>query len=405
MTAEPEAEPYDPHALAHRRDPGAAFARLREHHPVHHVRSVDPNFYVVSRSQDVEALARDVDTWRNGHGVGLTHTPDSGVMNTTDGPAHDRQRAAILRDFVPAAVKALRPRVQAIVDELFAAFAPRGRGDFVEAVAFPLPAMVIAEMLGAPATDRDWIKTLSDEVLRGMNGDPPSVAAAARAQEELKAYLFTRIDERAAAHAAGAGAGDDLLGHMVEAWKVDGVLSRDEVCALGRVLLVAGHETTTSLIGLMMGRLLSDPTLAPRLRDRPELQPVFVEEVLRLDAPVQGLFRTSVRDAVVGGVAIPAGSKAQLLFASANQDPERFAEAERFSLDRNLRALRQQSAAFGIGLHFCIGAPIARLEAELALERMLSDLPEAEPDGEPEWVKPFVLRGYQSLPIRWRTQA
>jgi len=349
----------------------------------------------------VDALLKDVEVWRNVHGVGLPYAPQPGVLNSTDGPDHVRQRAAIQRYFMPPSIRAIRPRVQAIVDELFDAFAPKGRGDFVKEVAFPLPAIVIAELLGVPVADREWFKVRSDRVLRGLNGDAESQAGRLEADADMQAYLFDRIDEEAAAQASGKPEGEDLLSHMVAAWKRDGTLSRAEICAIGRVMLTAGHETTSSLIGMMMNRLMTEPGVAERLRVESELHPVFVEEVLRMDGPVQGLFRTNAHEAVVAGVTIPENTKVQMLFASANLDPARFEAPDRFSLDRDLRTLRQNNAAFGVGVHFCVGAPVARLEAELALVRMLSDLADAAPDGEPEYVKPFLLRGYESLPIRW----
>ena len=183
----------------------------------------------------------------------------------------------------------------------------------------------------------------------------------------------------------------------------EGLLERAETRHLGYQLLVAGHETTTSLIGLLLYRLLEHPELLAELRADPSLIPTAVEEGLRFDSPVSGLFRTNAADCPVRGQTIAAGSKLQLLYGSANRDPERFEAPDEFRLDREPNELRRH-VAFGWGIHFCIGAPLARQETRITFERLLARLDDIELAGEPRRNESFVLHGLTSLPIRWKVK-
>jgi beta-dihydromenaquinone-9 omega-hydroxylase len=186
---------------------------------------------------------------------------------------------------------------------------------------------------------------------------------------------------------------------MTKAMEQD-VLSRTEVRRLGHQLLVAGHETTTSLISLMFFRLAQRPELLAQLRQRPELIDTAVEEFLRYDSPVQGLFRTNAADDSIGGVDLPAGSKLQLLFASANRDPEVWDDPDSIRFDRDPRRIRTH-LAFGWGVHHCIGASLARLEARIVLTRLVSSIVELELLDQPATTSPFILRGLEHLHLRW----
>ena len=192
---------------------------------------------------------------------------------------------------------------------------------------------------------------------------------------------------------------DDVLSVLTTARR-EGTLSNKEVRHLGYQLLVAGHETTTSLLGMLLYRLLTQPELMTALRNDPDLIPVAVEEALRFDSPVHGLFRTNRDELVVHGETIAPGSKLQVCYAAANRDPAQFADPDQFRLDRDHREAARH-VAFGWGIHFCIGAPLARLEAKVAFEQVLARLDEIELAGEPVRNDSFVLHGLTSLPIRF----
>ena len=192
---------------------------------------------------------------------------------------------------------------------------------------------------------------------------------------------------------------DDVCSMLAVARR-DEVISREEMRHLGYQLLVAGHETTTSLLGLMLYRLLERPDVMARLRADPALVPHAVEEALRFDSPVQGLFRTNASECVLAGQTLPPRTKVQLLFGSANRDPEQWASPDEFSLDRDAKELRRH-VAFGWGIHLCLGAPLARLETRLTFERILARMDDIELAGEPTRNESFVLRGLTSLPLRW----
>jgi len=194
---------------------------------------------------------------------------------------------------------------------------------------------------------------------------------------------------------------DDVLTAMLHARR-DGTLSGPEVRHIGHQLLIAGHETTTSLLGMMMLRLLQHPEAMQALRDDPALIPGAIEEALRYDSPVNGLFRTNAETCAVHGVKIPENSKLQILYASANRDPQQFTKADEFIIDRPRQEVARH-VAFGWGIHFCIGAPLARLEAKVAFERLLTRTSSIELAGEPVRNESFVLHGLTSLPLRWAT--
>ena len=286
--------------------------------------------------------------------------------------------------------------------------APRGEADFVADYAFPFPALVIGELLGVRVEDREQFRAWSAQIVNALGGG--DVALYESANQEIWAYIDELVDERAAMlgnaqlsnhddDPVGTALPEDVISILYSA-HLRGELSRMEIRRLGQQLLVAGHETTTGLIGLLMWRFTQQPELLDQLRADPTLIAGAVEEALRFDSPVQGLFRTNKTESEVGGVAIPKGSKLQVLFASANRDEDRWSDPDTFRLDREVRDLRQH-LAFGWGLHYCIGAPLARMEIRLTIERIMETMEDIELVGEPLLNEPFILRGFTSLPIRW----
>ena len=391
----------------HRLEPGPLQRHLVDHDPVHRVDDHDPPFYVVSRQADVADALRDVGTWRSAEGPGVEYTP-GGVLGSTDRPDHTRQRRVVAPAFTPAAMAALEPRVAALADRLFDAFVPLGRGDFVPLFAGPLPAIVIADLLGVPPEDRDTFRRWSDDIVVGLGGE--NLEQGERTRHEMAHYLLARIDERVAALAAvgrplgeaalGDVVPDDLLARLAVAHHDEQLLTRPEMVSLALQILVAGHETTTSLLGLLVYRLIEHPDVLARVRADRRLVVPLIEELLRFDSPVQGLFRTNEHDVTLHGATIPAGTKVNLLFAAANRDPARWDHPDVFDIDRPWGQLSHHMA-FGYGIHFCLGAPLARLEARLSLHRLLDRMDDLRLEGEPQVIRPFILRGFSSLPISW----
>ncbi len=397
------------------------YARLRAACPMHHEADHDPPFYVLSRFDDVLAALKDPDQWRNHRGPGVFHQ-EQGVLGSADDPDHARHRRVLLPAFRPREIRALEGRLVALTDDLIDAFVDDGACEFVEAFAAPLPALAIAELLGVSGEDRDefgrW-STLAVDALTG--GD---VEAYHRARGALEDCIEAGVNERlvlldaASLEGATSASGeatlgpddvvgtvltDDVLARLAVALR-DGVLDLGEVRHLGYQLLVAGHETTTSLLGLLLYRLLERPALLERLRTDPTLIPQTIEEGLRFDTPVAGLFRTNDRPTEVHGHALDADTKVQLLFGAANRDEAVFERPDDFDIDRDRRALSRH-VAFGWGVHLCIGAPLARLETRIALERLLARFPGLALDGEPVRNDSFVLHGLTRLPIRWDAPA
>lgn len=385
--------------LAHANDlePSIGHRILRERCPVHTEVTHDPPFHVIGRHADVFDVVMRPDEWRNGFGVGV-YEQIGGVLGTTDDPDHRRQRRVLQDAFRPSAIAALDDEIVREGEALWsAAFSDDGEGDFVRLFAFPFPAVVIAVLLGVPRERRDDFGRWSDDIVNTLGGADPSLA------EEANRQLFVLVDElveaRTALHGAGEELPDDVLSVMTRA-EIEGTLDHREVRRLSQQLLVAGHETTASLISLMLYRLTEQPELVDQLRARPELVPSAVEEFLRFDSPVQGLFRSNPEPSVVAGMELPAGSRLQVLFASANRDDAVFDDPDEIRLDRFPPGARPH-LAFGWGVHHCIGNALARREGELALRWIVERFATVERTGDVRVNEPFILRGLTTLPIRW----
>jgi len=388
--------------LAHANDlePSMGHQHLLANCPVHRETAFDPPFMVVSPYAEVLALLLATDRFINGTGPGV-FVQEGGVLGSADDPDHRRQRTVLQDAFRPRAVAALAPRVDERARSMWTeAFAHDGEGDFVRLFAFPFPAQVIAELLGVPTDRRDDFGQWSDAIVQGLGGGDLSRVEWANMQ--IYAMVDGLLDERLEQLEAGGAATQDVIGRLAEAHR-RGVLRRSEVRRLCQQLLVAGHETTASLLGLMLYRLITQPHLVDELRHHPDRWDGAVEEFLRFDAPVQGLFRTAVNDENVGGVPVPAGTKVQLLFAAANRDPAVWADPDILRPDRHTVGSRPH-LAFGWGVHHCIGAPLARREARLTLELILTTFEHVELTGEVAVNEPFILRGLTTMPIRWRVR-
>ncbi|MBJ7362329.1 MAG: cytochrome P450 [Ilumatobacteraceae bacterium] len=378
-------------------EPAAGHHHLIEHCPLHKEDTFDPPFYVVSRHEDVLSMLTDPAQWTNGDGPGVFFQ-EGGVLGSADDPDHRRQRKVLQDGFRPAAIASLAPRVDIIGRELWdKAFASDGEGDFVTLFAFPFPAIVIAEMLGIRPEDREQFGHWSDDIVNGLGGGDLSLVAIAN--EGIYGFVDALVAERQEILERGETPPDDLLTVLTLAYR-NGDLQYGEVRRLSQQVLVAGHETTASLLSLMLYRLIQQPELVDLLRADPSMIPWAVEEFLRYDSPVQGLFRTNRDECVVHGEKIEADTKVQLLFAAANRDPEVWQDPDDIQLDRFGPGTKPH-LAFGWGVHHCIGNVLARREGQLALRWMVETFEKVELIGPVQVNQPFILRGLTTLPIRW----
>jgi cytochrome P450 len=394
---------FDPHRVA---DPYPTYAWLREARPVW--QPVE-RLYVLSRHEDCAAVLRDPRFGRaEGGRLGLRRVgQDAGAMVAErpavrsflalNPPDHTRLRRLVSRAFTPARVRDLGPRIEATAAELIetaaASAAAGGPVDLIEALASPLPVTVISELLGVPSADYDRLVGWSDALARGL--DPAFLISAEDrereqvARAEFSAYLTGLIAERR------RSPGDDLVSALVGVADDGDMLSEEELIATCILLLVAGHETTTSLMGSAVLGLLQHPGQLARLRAEPELMAGAVEEFLRYDPPVQLTARVALTDAGIGPVPVPAGSAALMLVGAANRDPSLCADPERLDITRP----PTHHVSFGQGIHFCLGAPLARLETQIVLRLLLERRDDLRLAGEPAWKENTVLRGLRFLPV------
>ena len=390
-------EPYSHLAHANDVEPSVGHRVLREGCPLHVEQGHSPPFFAVSRHADVVDVLMRPKEWCNGFGVGVNAQP-GGVLGTTDDPDHRRQRRVLQDAFRPVAIERLDDEIRSVGDDLWLrAFGEDGEGDFVHLFAFPFPASVIALLLGVPRDRRDDFGRWSDAIVNSLGGADPILA------EDANRHIFALVDElvgvRIALHQQGAELPDDVISVLTVA-ELEGTLTHHEVRRLCQQLLVAGHETTASLISLMLYRLIEQPDLLVQLREHPELISAAVEEFLRFDSPVQGLFRVNPERSVVAGEELPANSRVMALFASANRDAEVWSDADEIRLDRFVTGAKSH-LAFGWGAHHCIGATLARSEGRLALQWMVDRFASVERVGAVAVNEPFILRGFTTFPIRW----
>ncbi|OEJ34973.1 cytochrome P450 family protein [Streptomyces subrutilus] len=384
------------------RDPYPVYAALREKGPVHHVRTPDDEemWLVVGHDACRTAftdprLSRD---WRGSGDMGQIINADQdhpalAHMLMSDPPDHTRLRRLVAREFTPRRIEALAPRIQQVTDELLDAMEAdeERRGDLVNAFAFPLPMTVICELLGVPELDREAFRKWSGEMVARTSPE-----AEAEAYAQMPRYLTGLIDAKRAAP------GDDLLSALIHTVDEGGDrLSPSELIGMSVLLLIAGHETTVNMIGNGMRALFAHPDQLADLRADLGLLDGAIEEMLRYDGPVETCTeRLALEDVEMGGVVIPAGSAVLIAMADADRDPARFEDPNRFDIRRDARG----HIAFGHGLHYCLGAPLARMEGRIALRSLLERFPELAADAEEtqlSWVPGMLIRGVRELPVRW----
>ncbi|MEU6811136.1 cytochrome P450 [Streptomyces sp. NPDC046831] len=380
-----------------RADPYPVYAALRALGPVHRVRLPEPEAYdtwlVVGYDEARAALAdpRLVKDVGRGGILALEERVIGKHLLITDPPQHTRLRSLVTRAFTARRVESLRPRIQEITDDLLDAMLPRGRADLVEAFAYPLPLTVICELLGVPEIDRAGFRDMSDEVVA-----PTSPEASDRAFDRLGVYLTELIEDKRC-----AGPADDLLGALIRTTAEDGDrLSVSELRGMAFLLLIAGHETTVNLIANGVYALLTHQEQLAAVRADPALVDGAVEEVLRHEGPVEtATFRFAAEPLTIAGTAVEPGDPVLISLAAAGRDGDRYPAPDRFDVRRDTRG----HLAFGHGIHYCLGAPLARLEAGTALRTLLRRAPGLSLDGPPgPWLPGMLVRGRRSLPVRWQ---
>lgn len=314
-----------------------------------------------------------------------------------DPPDHTRLRSLVAKAFTPRRVEALAGRVEELVEELLAPGLARGGMDLMRELAYPLPARVICELLGIPAGDHDLFVRNAPALATRLDPSPMRTAEGVRradaATAELRRYLDTLIEVRRRAPR------DDLLTALISAEDGGASLAHGELIATVLLLVLAGHETTANVIGNAMLRLVRDRSLLDDLagRDDTDVKPA-VEELLRLDGPVQMAERITLEPVEVAGHPLPAGHIVVLLLAAANRDAEVFPKPHRMRLER----APNPHLAFGSGAHFCIGAPLARLELRVAMRALARQLPrDVHLAGPPRHRPSFTIRGLEALPLSW----
>jgi cytochrome P450 len=383
------------HGAAFTTDPYPVYADLRAQGPVHYVRTADSGdlWLVVGHEEARAALAdpRLSKDWRI-VSPGFQGAPISAHMLDSDAPRHTRLRALVSREFTPRRVEALRPRVRAITDDLLDAMARARTADLVDALAFPLPMTVICELLGVPDLDREAFRGWSNDIVAGA--DPEAEAAAVVAMSE---YLIELIEDKRC-----SAPRDDLLSALIRTRDEGGdTLSPDELVGMAFLLLVAGHETTVNLIANGVLALLRHPSQLAALRAEPALLDGAVEEMLRYDGPIEtATWRFTREPAVIGGTRIPAGEAVLVALAAADRDPGRFPSPDTF----DIRRPAQGHLAFGHGAHYCLGAPLARMEGRIAVRGLLDRFPELALDTSPDllsWRPGLLMRGVTRLPVRF----
>jgi len=394
---------FNPWLEENRRDPYPAYRRLRESAPIRWNRW--QRSWLLSRYEDVAEVLRDprfttdrraLLPFRVMRRASRRHPDFVNLLDRNllmlDGEEHRRVRSLVSKAFTPRRVEALRPRVEEIVDELLEAVAGRGELELVRDLAHPLPVIVIAELLGVPLEDRERFRGWSNDVVQILDllSGREGLGPAWRGSEGLATYFRGLLAERRRAPR------DDLLSAMLAAEEDGRALDEADLLSLCALLLAAGHETTTNLIGNAVLALLRHPDERKRLQQDPGLVAGAVEEFLRFDSPVQVTDRVVTEDLEFRGHLFRRGQLTVCLLGAANRDPERFAEPDRLDVARADRG----HLAFGLGPHVCLGAPLARLEAEIALAGLLRRFPDLRGAIEPPARRPsVVLRGPLSLPL------
>jgi cytochrome P450 len=407
--ASPDGPRFDPLSPDQLRDPYAIYEALRRDAPVHHVPEFD--LWVVSRYDDVRAVLEEPDTFSSAHAlISVTHElpdavhaelargfPDAGTLTMSDGATHTRLRSLAEVALAPERIAAMAPRIAALTEQLLDGIAAEGSADLVERFAWPLPLAVIADMLSVPDEDLPYLHRWSVDWLRLLQAGEPLErrVAYARSFASLQHYVLQALQARA------RRPGDDVLGEIIAARnELDPELSMVETMRVPLSLIVIGHVVVTRALANAVHALEARPELIPVLYSEGARRDRLLDELLRVDSPAQGMFRTATREAQVGGVRVPRGARLMILYGSANHDETHFPQPEHIDLDR---AGLDAHLAFGAGVHRCVGEPLARAELRIALPIVFARLRglRLDPERRPERERIFFARGFSHLWVTW----
>jgi cytochrome P450 len=396
-------DPWDPAFVA---DPYPALARLRDRAPVLYDERTDQ--WLVSRHGDVNALLRDRRLGRSYRHVatheewGRTPPPADQApfwdlldlqLIDMEPPDHTRLRRLVTKAFTPRTVEGLRPRIASIVDGVVGHARDLGEFDLIADLMELVPVTVIAELLGIPEADRHLLRPWSADMtlMFELNPAPEMQRRATEASAAFEAYLRDLVRDRR------TSPGDDLLSELAAVVEAGGDrLTEGELIGTAVLLLNAGHEASVNGAANSWYALFRHPDELAALRADPSLVPTAIEELLRFDTPAPMFERWVLEDIVVDGVPIPRGQELALQFASANRDPAVFARADEIVLDRSPNPY----LSFGAGIHYCIGAPLAKVEFDILFRRIVETMPRLELIEEPRWKPRFVLRGLEAIRVR-----
>lgn len=394
---------------AFKADPFPTYARLREEAPIHRTTLPDGRgLWLVTRYDDVLAALKDerfVKNWRTAltpeqrAAHPMQESPFGAEMLSLDGPDHARLRALVHKAFTVPFVERLRGRIQQIADRLIDAVEARGHMDLMEDYAFPLPILVIAEMLGAPDADRERIREWSSAMVSIGNKTKEQIRELRAKMEAFVGYV------RALCEARRSAPGDDLISGLVQAEEQGERLSPPELVAMVALLLVAGHETTVNLLGNGMLALFEFPEQRAKLQQDPSLVRAAVEEMLRYNGPLEtATSRFAREDLEFCGAHIPRGELVVVSLTSANRDRLRFEAPDQFDIMRE----NNRHLAFGYGAHYCVGAPLARMEGQIGIATLLRRLPDlrlAVPLREIQWRPGLLMRSAREIPVVFSPRA
>ncbi len=376
---------YDLTSSAFVEDPYRTYEQLRQKDPVHRMRLIEA--WALTNYEDVQDVLVDHKRFTNAE-RNFDYMQYRTFLDL-DPPDHTRLRGLVSKAFTPRAVRELGPRIQELVDELLDAVAGKGRIDLISDFAFPLPVIVIAEMLGVPAQDRGRFREWSDDIALSVNPllNSEQIERVQQATEELFDYFEGIIEQRRQAPQ------NDMISALLAAEEEGDRLTHEELLSTLMLLLVAGNETTRNLIGNGMLTLLKNPAQLQRLREHPELLDSAINELLRYDSPVQMDARNAIDDVEIGGKRIAAGQLILAIVGAANRDPQVFAKPDELDIGRD----EISHLSFGRGIHYCLGSPLAILEGRIAFSSLLDRYSSIRLASEPVFKDQIVLRGVEEL--------
>lgn len=387
---------YDPTSERVHEDPYALYERLREEFPLYYCSSQD--VWALSRYADVRDALRDWETFSSAQGVEIGEYVKffgEGSIQELDPPHHDTIRKVLAQRFMNRTVRGYENMVRESAEELIALFPTTSQVDLGQDFARLLPIITIFRILGIPESDVFWAMNSGLEMLARPAGETGPSPTATRIREELVDYMVDQVQSRRAGATGSSGCADDVFGDIA-AGIDSGMMSESEIQGLTLLLIAAGMETTTSLIGNIIFALATGKVSRESLLDSEGLvKNSAIDEFLRFDSPAQWLARVTTRPVEIHGVTLPAGSRVLMIFASANRDPRVFDRADELVLDRS----NARNLAFGEGIHFCLGMPLARLEARIGVATLLDRYPTFSLAGPVSRYPSHVIRGYESIPV------